>query len=129
MDVGQRPEELVDVQLDLQHGHRSLEFVEVTGCTVNSLWDILENEVEVDFIFLKDFEIPVSPRERGNEGRKGRSRGDTPGEKKEYRIKKRTTSITYPVTVGVVKGFQFDDVGMAHNPHDLQFTILEVVSC
>lgn len=31
---------------------------------------------------------------------------------------------TYPVTVGVVEGLQFDNVRVSHNPHDLQFTVL-----
>jgi hypothetical protein len=52
VNVCQRPEQLVDVQLHFQHGHGRLELVEVTGCAVDGLWDILEDEVEVDFIFL-----------------------------------------------------------------------------
>lgn len=34
------------------------------------------------------------------------------------------TRTHYPVTVGVVEGLEFDDVGMAHNPHDLKLTVL-----
>lgn len=33
--------------------------------------------------------------------------------------------ITYSVTVGVVKGLQLDDIRMAHNPHNLELTILQ----
>lgn len=53
VDVGQRPEQLVDVELDLEHGHSGLEFVEVARGTVHGFRDILENQVEVHFIFLQ----------------------------------------------------------------------------
>jgi hypothetical protein len=52
MDVGQRSKELVDVQLDLEDRHRSLHLVEVSRSSVDGLWDVLEDEIEVDFIFL-----------------------------------------------------------------------------
>jgi hypothetical protein len=103
VDVCQRPEQLVDVQLHLQHGHRRLELVEVTRCAVDGLWDILEDKVEVDFIFLLRGEIG-QPTERGS----------------------LWGSTTYPVAVGVVEGLEFDDVGVAHNPHNLQLTVLRM---
>jgi hypothetical protein len=34
----------------------------------------------------------------------------------------------YPFAVRIVESLQLDNVGMAHNPHDLQFTILLSVS-
>lgn len=36
--------------------------------------------------------------------------------------RKRTT---YPFPAGVVESFQLYDIRMAHNPHDLQFTVLQ----
>lgn len=110
MDVGQRPEELVDVKLDLEHRHRSLEFVEVARCAVHRLGDILEDEVEIDFIFLL----------RGNRGH-----GQPTGMRGRKDDRAGHPGDTYPVAVGVVKGFEFDNVRMAHNPHDLQLTVLE----
>lgn len=35
-----------------------------------------------------------------------------------------SSSHTYPVAVGVVESLEFDDVGMAHNPHYLKLTVL-----
>lgn len=52
MDVGKRSEQLVDVELDLQHGHCGLQFVEIARCAVHRLWNVFEDEVEVHFIFL-----------------------------------------------------------------------------
>jgi hypothetical protein len=34
-------------------------------------------------------------------------------------------SHTYPVAVRVVESLQFDDVGMAHDPHNLKLTVLQ----
>lgn len=39
-----------------------------------------------------------------------------------------TPKMTYPVAIGVVECLEFDDVGMAHDPHDLQLTVLQKVS-
>lgn len=52
VDVGQASEQLVYVQLDLQHGHRLLDPGIVSRSTVDGLGDILEHEVEENFILL-----------------------------------------------------------------------------
>ena len=43
---------LVHVQLDLQHGHGLLELGVVSRCAVHRFWDELEDEVEIDLVFL-----------------------------------------------------------------------------
>ena len=53
MDIGKGAEELVDVYLDLEDGHRRLHFVEETRGAVHSLRHELKDEVEVDFVFLR----------------------------------------------------------------------------
>jgi hypothetical protein len=50
--VGEGAEELVDVEFDFENGHGRLHLVEVARSAVDSLRDILEDEVEIDFIFL-----------------------------------------------------------------------------
>lgn len=52
VDVGERTEELVDVQLDLQNWHGGLHLVEVAGGPVHGFGNELEHQVEVDLIFL-----------------------------------------------------------------------------
>lgn len=52
VDVGQRAEKLVDIDLDLQDRHRSLHLVEETRGAVNGLWDKFEYQVQVDLVFL-----------------------------------------------------------------------------
>ncbi len=59
VDVGQRAEKLVDVDLDFQDRHRGLHLVEETRGTVNGLWDKFEYQVQVDLVFL-DFQSSVS---------------------------------------------------------------------
>lgn len=53
VDIGQASEQLVHVQLDLQHGHRLLDPGVVSRCTVDSLGDILKHEVKENFILLR----------------------------------------------------------------------------
>lgn len=103
VDVGQRPEKLIDVQLHLQDRHRCLEFVEVTGGTIHCLWNILEHQIEVHFVFLSI--------EHGSVGTNEMKREET-----------------YSVAVGVVERLQLDDIRVSHNPHDLQFTVLLSIS-
>ena len=31
---------------------------------------------------------------------------------------------TYPIAIGVIKGLELNDIGMAYNPHDLKLTVL-----
>jgi len=52
VDVRQRAEELVDIKLNFENGHNSFHLVKISGSSVDSLGDIFENEVEVDFVFL-----------------------------------------------------------------------------
>lgn len=52
VDVGQRAEQLVNVQLHLEDWHGGLHFVEEPRCTVDSLGDVFLNQVEIDFILL-----------------------------------------------------------------------------
>jgi hypothetical protein len=52
VDVGERSEQLVDVELDFQDGHGGLHLVKVARCPIDGLWDVLQHQVEVDFIFL-----------------------------------------------------------------------------
>jgi hypothetical protein len=52
VDVGERAEQLVDVELDLEDGHDRLHLVEVARGAVDSLGHKLEDEVEVHFILL-----------------------------------------------------------------------------
>ena len=54
MNVHEGTEELVHIQLDLEHGHRLLELGIVPAGAIHGFWDIIEHEVEVHFIFLSD---------------------------------------------------------------------------
>lgn len=53
MDVGQRSEELINIELDFEHWHHSLELVEVAGSAVYGFGDIFEDQVQVDFVSLR----------------------------------------------------------------------------
>ena len=65
MDVGQRSEELVDVQLDFEDRHGSLHLVEISRSSIDCLWDVLEDKIEVDFILLFwSISIPVDTQTR-----------------------------------------------------------------
>jgi hypothetical protein len=52
VNVGERSEELVDVELDLEDGHDRLHLVEITRRPVYGLGHELKHQVEVDFVFL-----------------------------------------------------------------------------
>jgi hypothetical protein len=52
MDVCKRPEELINVKLDFKNGHSGFHLVEVSRGSIDSLWNELEDEIEVDFILL-----------------------------------------------------------------------------
>lgn len=52
VDVHQGTEELVHIQLDLEHWHRLLELGIVPAGTVHGLGDVFEHKVEVHFVFL-----------------------------------------------------------------------------
>lgn len=53
VDVGQRSEELVSIQLDFQDGHGGLHLVEESRRSVNSFRDKFLDKVEIDFVFLE----------------------------------------------------------------------------
>lgn len=52
VDVHERAEELVHVELDLEHWHGLLELSIVPAGTIHGLGDVFEHEIEVHFIFL-----------------------------------------------------------------------------
>ncbi len=52
VDVHKRTEKLIHVKLDLEHRHGLLQLCIVTTCTIDGLWDVFKDKVEVDFIFL-----------------------------------------------------------------------------
>ena len=54
MDIRQRAEKLIDVDLDFQDWHGCLHFVEEARCSVHGFWNEFEDQVEVNFIFLFD---------------------------------------------------------------------------
>lgn len=105
MDVCKRAEELVRVQLGLENWHDRLHLVEVARCSVHCLWHIFEHKVEVDLVLLW--------LTRSAEARQG-DRG--------------AGSFTYAIAIVVEEGFELDYVGVAHNAHDLKFTVLARVS-
>ena len=55
VNIRKRTEKLVDVELDLEYGHGGLEFVEIARCSIDCFGDVLEHEVEVDFVLLMIF--------------------------------------------------------------------------
>ena len=68
VDVHERAEELVHVELDLQHRHGLLELGVVPAGAVHGLWDIFEHKIEVHFVFLR-IESHQSGRDRGQKSR------------------------------------------------------------
>ena len=52
VDVHQRTEELVHVELDLEHRHGLLQLGVVATGAINGFWDVFEHKVEVYFVFL-----------------------------------------------------------------------------
>lgn len=100
VDVGERAEKLVDVELDLENGHDGLHLVEIARSPVNGFRHELEYEVEVNFVFLwLTWLVPSIDHLR-------------------------VLADTYPLAVVVEEGLEFDDVGMSDNAHDLQLTVL-----
>lgn len=53
VNVGQRSEELVGIQLDFQDGHGRLHLVEESRRSVNGFWNKFLDKVEVNFVFLE----------------------------------------------------------------------------
>ena len=52
VDVHQRTQKLIHVELDLQHRHRLLELRVVATCAIDGLGDVFEHKIEIHFVFL-----------------------------------------------------------------------------
>lgn len=52
MDVGQAPEQLVHVQLDINHGQGLFGSAVVSGHSVDSLRNVIQNQIQIHLIFL-----------------------------------------------------------------------------
>lgn len=100
MDVRERPEQLVDIQLDFEDRHGCLHLVEEPRSSVHRLGHKFLDKVEVHFIFLQGLLVTV-----------------TTGARRRAK--------TYPLPVGVVEGLQLNDVGVSYNSHDLKLTVLQ----
>ena len=60
VDICQGTEELVNIKLDLQHWHRRFELVEIPRRPIHRFRHILKNEIQVDFILLRNGDKAVS---------------------------------------------------------------------
>lgn len=52
MNVSQRPEHLVSIHLDEEGGHTLLHLDIVPHNSVDGLWDVIHDDIEVDFVSL-----------------------------------------------------------------------------
>jgi hypothetical protein len=52
MDVGERPEDLIHVQLDIEHGHRLLKLCVIARGAIDRLWDEFEQQIQKDLVLL-----------------------------------------------------------------------------
>jgi len=102
VDVGERAEELIYVELHLENRHGGLDFVEVAAGAVDGFRDELEDQVQVDLILLRCHQSCLHTH--------------------------LCICIAYPVSVGVVESLELDDVGMADDAHDLELSVLGGVS-
>lgn len=100
VNVGERAEELVDVQLDFEDGHNRLHLVEVARSTVHGLGNELKHEIQVHLVFLWLKRLAT---------RNARTR---------------LLADTYPLAVVVEEGLELDNVGMSDNAHNLEFAVL-----
>lgn len=64
VDVGEWAKKLIHVKFDLKHGHWLLEFCIMATSAIDCFWNIFENEIEIDFVFL---EHPLEQSERTTE--------------------------------------------------------------
>jgi hypothetical protein len=100
VDVGEGAEELVDVQLDLEGRHDRLDLIEVARGAVHRLGDEFEDQVEVDFVLLGVLiELALF-------------------------VNREECHSAHAFTVAVVKGLELDNVWVAHDAHNLEFSIL-----
>lgn len=98
VDVGQRPEQLVDVKLNFEDWHGGLHLVEESRRSIHRLGHEFLYQVQVDFILLHILLACAVSTLRG--------------------------PAAYPLAIAVVESLQLDDVGMSDNAHDLKLTIL-----
>ena len=100
--VGERAEELVDVQLDFEDRHGRLEFVKVPRGAVHGLRNKLEYQVQVYFIFLRCNQRCLYTHE--------------------------IIELANPITVGIVECLELHDVRMSYDPHDLELSVLHRIN-
>lgn len=101
MDVCKGAEELVDVEFHFEYRHRGLELVEMARGTVDGLGHEFEHQVQVYFIFLRCDQRCLYSHE--------------------------VVKFANPITVAVVESLQLHYVGVSHDSHDLQFSVLRGV--
>lgn len=101
VDVGERAEQLVNVQLDLENRHGRLHLIKVAGRAVDGFGNKFEYEIEVDLVLLKPALVPGLSDQRME---------------------------TYAIAVGVVESLQLDNVRVSHYPHNLELSVLRRVS-
>lgn len=102
VNVGERAEELVDVELNFEDWHRGFQLIKVTRSTIHGLGYKLQYQVQVYFIFLRCDQRGLHTHE--------------------------IIEVANPVSVGVVEGLELDDVRVPDNAHDLEFSVLHRVS-
>jgi hypothetical protein len=100
VDVCERAEELVDVELDFEDGHNRLHLVEVARRTVHGLGNELKHEIQVDLVLLWLKRLATRNAQT------------------------RLPADTYPLAVVVEESLELDNVGMSDNAHDLEFAVL-----
>jgi hypothetical protein len=52
MNISEGPQKLIHVEFDIMHRHCLFKFTVMSTCGVNCLWYVVENQVEVNLIFL-----------------------------------------------------------------------------
>lgn len=102
MNVGQRSEKLVDVQLDLEDRHGRLHLVEESRGSVDSLGNKLLYQIQVHLVFLQSSQQSdaTSPDEGASWG------------------------FAHALSIRVVECLQLYDVRVSDDTHDLQFAVL-----
>ena len=86
------------VEFDFENRHRGLKLIKMPRRAVDGLGNKLEHQVQVYFIFLRCHQRCLDTHE--------------------------IIEFSNPVTVGVVERLEFDDIWVAHDPHDLKLSVL-----
>ena len=105
VNVRQGTEELVNIDFDLEKGHSRLELVEEAGSTIDCFWNILQYQIEVNFVFL--FKVSGCHL---------------------VLILYSIRWVSYAFSIGIVECLEIYNVGMTNDAHDLQFAVLVAVS-